>query len=256
MKLFSFTRFAALTAACVAFLTANPFSAFAQPPADTSSILNSAMFKLFGNISGFTARAEIRVEDKHQKETQFVPLGFAFLDGKRRMELDVTQFKGSELDPAVLNQLKALGMESWIVVTRPDKKATLSIYPKVKAYAEVAMTRDEAAATAVNYELKKTRQGKETVDGHACEKNKSVLTGDGGQKVEALTWNASDLKDFPVKIQLVDKDTTVIINFKDIKLARPDAAQFDAPAGMTKFETAEALIGDRINSVSKSTQPK
>ena len=252
MKSFKLVRFAGLAASVL--LVARAF--VAQGATDTTSILNSAMLKLFGNISGFTARAEVHVEDKNKKETQFVPLGFALLDSKVRMDLDVTQLKGSELDPFVLNQLKQLGMETSIVVTRPDKKVTLSIYPKAKAYAEVAMSKEEAAAAAVNNELKKTKLGKETVDGHPCERNKSVLTGDNGQKIEATTWNAGDLKDFPVKIQLVDKDTTVIINFKDVKLARPDAAQFDAPAGMTRFETAEALMGDRINSISKTTPPK
>lgn len=237
-----------LAAACIAALLLTPRAALAQMPGDSTSILNSAIVKLFGNVTGFSAKAEIHVMDKSKKETDFVPLGFAMLDGKTRMEIDVAGLKGAELPPEMLAKLKALGMDTMIVVSRPDTKTTLSIYPKAKAFAEITMTKDEAAAVGVTYELKKTKLGKETVDGHACERNKAVLTGNNGQKVEALLWNAGDLKDFPIKIEITDKEYTVDIKFKDVKLARPDQTQFDAPTGMTKFDSAEALMGARISS--------
>lgn len=237
----------ALACACVIAL---PRAVSAQVPGDTTSVLNSAIVKMFGNITGFTANAEIHVMDKSNKETDYVPLGFAMLDGKTRMEINVAALKGAELPPDLLSKLKALGMDTMIVVSRPDKKSTLSIYPRAKAFAEIAMTQSEAAAAGINYEMKKSRLGKETVDGHACERNKAVLTGDNGKTVEAILWNASDLKDFPIKIQLKDKDYTIVINFKDIKLARPEQSDFEAPAGMTRYESAEALMGAQISSYS------
>ena len=154
----------AVVAASTAALLLNPFAGLAQMPGDSASVLNSAMVKMFGNITGFSAKAEIHVMDKNNKETDLVPLGFSLLDGKTRMEIDVAQLKGAELPPDLLAKLKALGMDTMVVVSRPDKKTTLSIYPKAKSYAEITMTSAEATAAGVNYDLKKTKLGKDAWD--------------------------------------------------------------------------------------------
>ena len=49
--------------------------------------------------------------------------------------------------------------------------------------------------------METTELGKDTVDGHPCVKNKVIVTDNEGSKHESTVWNATDLKNFPVKIE-------------------------------------------------------
>jgi hypothetical protein len=69
-----------------------------------------------------------------------------------------------------------------------------------------------------------------------------LVTDDKGQKAEAIVWNATDLKEFPVQMQMNDKEATVVMRYKEIKLARPDAKQFEAPAGYSKHSDMMQLM--------------
>jgi hypothetical protein len=232
----------ALAALCLGVLLPGPRAAFAQAPGQLAgaNMMNAAMLKLFGSNTAFSARADVHVVDK-AKQQRDMPFAFALLDGKTRMEVDLNQIKSTGAVPALVPTLKQLGMDLMVIVSRPDKK-NLLIYPRAKSYAEIAMSKDEETAADKTYTLDKTPQGKETIDGHACAKNKVTLTSDKGEKVEAVVWNATDLKDFPVQIQMEDQGATVQVKFKDVKLARPDAKQFEAPAGLTRYDSAEAIL--------------
>jgi hypothetical protein len=245
MKSYRFMeRILAVVAMLVAVALADG-STFAQVPGAVggANAMTSEMVKLFGSNTAFTSKAEFQVWNKTRKEPDTLPMGIALLDGKLRMEIDVAQMRSAELPPSLVSSFRQMGMDQTVVIMRPDKKVTLSIFPKAKAYAEVPMTKEESAAIDKNYKVQKTALGRETVDGHACEKNKVTLTDDRGSKDDATVWNAADLKDFPVQIQMtVDKESTVVIKFRDVKLGKLDATQFEAPAGLAKYASPEALL--------------
>lgn len=232
-----------LAALCLGLLWPGLPAAFGQGAGSVAGAnpMNAAMMKLFGSATAFSARADLHVTEKTNQHTD-LPVVIAVLDGKTRMEADLNLVKSTELPPALVPTLKQLGMDQMVIISRPDKKFFLSIYPHAKSYAEIAMTKEEEAAADKNYQLAKTPEGKETIDGHACEKNKVTLTADKGEKLEAEVWNAADLKDFPVQIQMDDHGVSLQIRFKDVKLARPDAKQFEAPAGMTRYDSAEKIL--------------
>jgi len=217
--------------------------ALAQIQAGAPGQMNGAMLKLFGDHTAFSAKAQVHVLDRSQKETTTMPMTFELSDRKVRVDVVLTEIKSVQYPASVLDSLKQMGMSRTISIVRPDMRKTLSIYPDLKAYAEIAMSKEEAMGADENFKAQQTALGKETVDGHACEKNKVILTGDKGEKQEATTWNATDLKGFPIRIRMsADADLTVIMDFKDVKLARPDAARFEGPAGMTKYSSNEELM--------------
>ena len=53
--------------------------------------------------------------------------------------------------------------------------------------------------------------------------------GEKGPVLEAFTWNASDLKDFPILIEMQEKQNTVRMRFTEVRFVKPDAKQFDLP---------------------------
>lgn len=204
--------------------------------------MNAAVLKLFGNATAFSSKSSVQMLDKTDKETMSLPLDFALLEGKIRLDLDLTKIKSKDFTPEMLAPFKQMNMTKVATVMRTDKKQTLVIYPGLQAYAEMPMSPEEKADWDSTYKLEKTALGKETFDGHPCEKNRVVMIDGKGGRQEAFVWNATDLKDFPVQIKLKQSDATVVMQFKDVQFARPADKQFEAPAGYTKHDSVEKLM--------------
>jgi hypothetical protein len=204
--------------------------------------MNAAMTKLFGDVTAFSSKATVRLLDKTQKETMLMPLGFALLDGKMRAEIDLTQLKSKDLQPEAMAMFKQMGMDKMTTIIRPDRKTTMVVYPSMQGYAEVPMSKEDAAASGKDYKVTSTKVGNETVEGHPCEKQKVLVTADNGEKHEALVWKATDLKNFPIQMQIQQGDGSVIMNYRDVSTARPEAKLFEAPAGYTKHPSVEKMM--------------
>src|ERR1051326_3922388 len=131
-------------------------TAQAQMPGLAQPGLNSSLIKLFGKINAFSSKTQVRMLDKTQKETMSMTMDFAFLDGKIRLDVDLNQIKSTDIPQQMLGSLKQIGMDKMVSIVRPDKKATLVIYPALKAYAEIPMSREEAADLEKNFNIEKS----------------------------------------------------------------------------------------------------
>ena len=203
--------------------------------------LNAAMFQLFGEVTAFSARTEVVMLDARQKESMSTTMDFALLDGNMRIELEMSKMKSKDLPAETLAQFKSLGMDRMITVIRPARREALLIYPTLQAYILMPMAPEEAANYQKGFKVEKTKAGKETIDGHPCVKNKVIVKDHAGEKQDAVTWNAADLKDFPVKMQINQKDATVVMTHKNIRLTKPDAKLFEVPSGFEKHASVDRL---------------
>jgi len=201
----------------------------------------ATLSKLFGEHTAFTAKSDVRVFDKDQKETTSVAMTFACLDNQSRVEIDIGQMKSKDLPAGAVAAVKQMGMDRLITIVRPAKKARYLVFPGLESYVNTPLTAEETDAFAKKPKIEKTAVGKETLDGHACVKNKITATDAKGVKTEFTVWNATDLKDFPVQIMTKEKVDTVIIRYKDIQLAKPDSKQFDVPADFKEYNDYLAL---------------
>ena len=159
-----------------------------------------------------------------------MPMDFACLEGKVRLEINLAQMQGKDLPANTITSLKEAGMDRVVSVFRPDKKATYVMYPGIQSYANIPFTKGETAVSATSLKLEKTALGKETIDGHACVQNNTVVKNDQGPVFEATTWNAADLKDFPLRVEIKNNQSTVRMLFTQVRFTKPDAKQFDPPA--------------------------
>jgi hypothetical protein len=246
MKHFNAVFLRHAVAPCVAAFALLTGAASAQiPSADKSTTgMNSAMIKFFGENTNFICKADARLLDKKNQETTDMPMGFQMLGDKMRMDINMAKVKSKDMSPQFAAMMHSMGMDEMITILLPQKQTVLSIYPGLKSYAESPMTKDEIDATAYTYTVDKKRLGKETIDGHPCEKNDIILTDSRGAKQHAILWNASDMNNFPVQMQIPAPDSTLVMRFTDVKLGRPDESHFQAPEGMTKFESIVSLISD------------
>jgi len=204
--------------------------------------MSSALTRLFGDINAFTAKADVQVVDGSQKEVAGMPMDFAMLDKKVRVEIDLTQAKSSSMPPGAAEQLNSMGMAQVVSIVRPDKQLVYVMYPKQKMMMSMPLPKTDADAAEKNSKIQKTPLGKENLDGHPCVKNKVVITDEKGENIEATTWNASDLKDFPVQIQTKEKENTSTIHFKNVQFTKPDAKLFELPTGYTEYKSPQELM--------------
>jgi hypothetical protein len=169
-------------------------------------------------------------------------MDFALLDGKMRIEIDMSKMKNLDVPAEAAASMKQFGMDRVVSLVRPDKQTSYVIFPGMQSYAAMPLPKQDLETYAKNPKIEKTALGKENIDGHPCVKNKVVMTDDAGQKHEATVWNATDLKDFPVQIQTMEKGDTVILRYRQIQLAKPDAKQFEPPADFKAYDDIQSLM--------------
>ena len=213
-------------------------AAFAQPGVPAGPSFGGAMDKLFGDNQSFSATLETQVTDTSGTTT--LPGKLTFDSGKSRFEMDMASAKGGQMSPEAAAQMKTMGMDRVVMIGRPDKKTAYLVFPGMQACIEQALSDSETAAA--DYKVQATELGKETVEGHPCVKNKVVITSTNSVPQEATVWNATDLKDFPVKIQTTQQGRAMTLLFRDIANSKPAASAFEPPAAYTKYDSVPAMM--------------
>lgn len=202
------------------------------PPRDPCA----ALAKFFDKDAEFTAAAKIVVVGKKAKDNQNLEARLAVSGRKMRTEMDMT--KMSNVPAADKEGMKQMGMDQMIILALPEKPATYLVFPNLKSYCDVPLP-DKGNADG---KLEKTELGSETVEKHPCKKSKLTFTDKDGKTAEAIVWEATDLKNFPIQYQTTDDGQTLTTTFTDIKMGKPDAAQFDLPADYKKYGGMQEMI--------------
>jgi hypothetical protein len=218
----------------------NSLPALAQMP-DAAGGVNSALIRLFGDHLGFTARADVQVFNSNRVMWLQMPSAFAADETKFRVDVDLKLVRSSTIKPATIATYKQLGMDRVTSVIRPDKKAIYIIYPGTQSYANMPISNEDAQLTSQRVEKKAL--GRETIDGHACVKNLSTVKSPKGVVLlQATTWNAADLKEFPVKIETRENGNTTVMHFQQVTMGRPDPKLFEPPAGYKQYSNPQDLL--------------
>jgi len=97
--------------------------------------LSGSTAKLFGENKAFAATMELQANSPQGPVT--VPGKVYYLEGKARFEMDLAETKSPALPPGAAAQMKTMGMDKMIVISRPEKKISYMIYPGLQAYVEM-----------------------------------------------------------------------------------------------------------------------
>lgn len=199
-----------------------------------------AMDKLFGSNQTYTAKLELHTTNPAGKEV-VIPGKISFDSGESRFEMNMAEVKGGHMPPDIAAHMKSMGLDEVVSISIPKQKTAYLIYPDAQSYVANQMT-DEASAAADNYKVETTKLGTETVNGHRCTKNKVVVTDEKGNKHEFTTWDATDLKKFPVKIESSENGQSMTMVFKNVSLTKPPASDFAVPSGCTKYDNVQSMM--------------
>jgi len=219
----------------------SPVAATAQETVGASPGLNAALVRLFGPHKAFTARLQIRMLDGQGSETFNAQMKFSLLDGKMRGDVDVTKLKSKDLPELAASAAKSVGLNEVITLVRPDRQETYLLYPAFKACVVAPIDPEDVTSLQKSARIQKTPLGRETLDGHPCVKNKVVVTEPDGRSHEATVWHATDLNEFPLRIQTIDGTDTIVLHFRQVKFQRPAAQDFELPAGTARYDDAQEL---------------
>jgi len=205
---------------------------------------NAAMTKLFGDHRAFTTVMEVEVKQGSAAENISMPTKLSFLEGKSRIEIDLSRAKGPQIPPGAAEQLKAMGMSDMTMISREDKQVAYLVYPGLQSYAE--MKSEEGANDAAKIKVSTSEIGRESIDGHVCVKNKVTVTDANGKATDATVWNATDLKQFPLRIETAEGKDKVTMKFKDVKFEKPAATLFDPPASFTRYDSVQTMMQEAM----------
>ncbi|HEX7654430.1 MAG TPA: DUF4412 domain-containing protein [Verrucomicrobiae bacterium] len=215
----------------------------AQPgPHSAGPNFSGVMSKLYGEHQTFAATVEIEVPDKRSSTTVTMPGKLQFDHGKSRMDMNMSEVKGGKMPPNASAQLKAMGMDSMIVINRNDLKVSYLIYPGLESYLEHPLPEDAGSASADDLKVETTELGKETIDGHACVKNQVIVTGKDAKAHESTVWNATDLGKFPLKIVTQEDGQSLTIHFKDVTFAAAAAGTFEVTTTYKKYTDIQTMM--------------
>ncbi|HZI33896.1 MAG TPA: DUF4412 domain-containing protein [Candidatus Binatia bacterium] len=208
--------------------------------------------KVFGTSLNFSATMEtdIKLPDAEKDMTMSGKIYFA--NGNSRTEMDMAKIQGGKMSPHAADQMKAMGMDQMISIYRNDTKTIYMIYPGLESYAKLETP--EAKQGTNDSTVAKAELGKETVDGHPCVKTRyTVANANKDGDTILIAWQATDLKNYPVKIEMnppgESKDQhnpTTTLHFTDINTTQPEASLFEPPTGYHVYTDIRAMMQTEV----------
>jgi outer membrane lipoprotein-sorting protein len=211
---------------------------FGGPPSVPQ--FGNGMEKLFGDNQTFSATLEMQMNNSGSPTTMSGKMSFD--KGSSRTEMNMADMKGGNIPPNAMTMMKSAGLDRMVTISQSGKKVVYVVYPNAQSYAEMTPPDSAAPATNTDAKVEITKLGEETVDGHPCVKNKAVVTDNQGDKHEFTIWNATDLKNFPVKIEMNEQGNAITMSYSDISFSKPDASLFIPPTGYTKYDSVEEMM--------------
>jgi hypothetical protein len=196
---------------------------------------------IFGLDASFSANAKLIEKDKAAKVPRTSELEYQYRKGDVRLVQDAAT--RSYLSAQNIEDLKRMRTDILISIVRPHQRTRYLIYPGLESYTVVEEPAESSGedGDAKRPKPKKVEIGKETVEGHACIKYR-ITYPDDEEGTEITTWQAEDLDNFPVQVQVVHGNQSVTLQFRDIESSSLDPASFKAPAGYKRYDSPSALF--------------
>ncbi len=210
---------------------------------------NATVAMLFNDIPAFSANVESALTNKQDNTRMTMPMRMLKRDDQFRLEVDLTKIKGSSSIVQSLAAIQNIGMARMASIVSTKNKEMLVMFPELKFYTKVALS--EVDVPTGDYKVAKKAGGKETIDGQPCVRQQVTLTSTDGKKTEATTWEATALKNFPIRMLFRPEGSSMAMNFGSVELAAPPADSFAAPKDYKAFDNISSLMQEAMTQVMK-----
>ena len=225
--------------------------ASAQGPNIKTPLPFDEMAKLFGTHDGFTATALVTVTEGAGAKPVKMTLPLAYRDGKFRSVVNMAEAMGAAGEGgegAAMAQM--VGLDKMITLADTKSGQAWLILPALKAYTKMPVNSGSAAGSEAPGKVVKTKVGAETVEGQACTKYRITVTpAPAGDTSETYLWECAALKNFPVKMELVDTGTHAVILYRQVSFTKPAADLCVLPAGYKAYGTMQEMMMSAVQNM-------
>jgi hypothetical protein len=216
-------------------------------------IINAATLKFFDPKSAFSASGEYVTETDGKPDV--MPVKISILGNLTRVEMDITKERGGKSSlkemAAYLKDLKTAGSAESVSIFNPDKKCTITILPRLKAYLQIPIPEQDLQEMKQRPKAKKTELGKDKIASRPCTKYRIDFAAERPMDVwrtwespSATVWLAQDTPACPLQMSVLGSDGSTNCTFLiyDVDSGKVDKKLFEPPAGFAKCETPDALM--------------
>jgi len=170
-------------------------------------------------------------EDTGEKDKRSWTTPLAKRGQMLRMEMDYNQM----LD----GKKSAVQLQKMVMLYRGDRKKSYALYPEQKKYVEFTESEEQVFSEP---DVKLTRVGTETINGHPTVKYSLEMTQADGTQCTGYLWNATDLDNMTIKTYQESNGIKATMLMTEIKLGSPPAAWFEIPEGFAKSESMCGMV--------------
>jgi hypothetical protein len=218
--------------------------AFTGSPLTVNAGFGGAFAKLFGEIRWFSADATMDVwvitNAARPTPPRTIRVKFYYLDGFTRMETDLTELPFSKVSPEVAAAMKRYVLDKFVIIERPDRERIWIVVPGAESYVERQFS-ERVARSQDGLKIHTTDVAKEIFEGHPCVKKRVAVWTEKLARADTTVWYATDMNEFPLKIESARHVLRGRIVFSNVALTRPDAGLFNCPTNFARFENLPAL---------------
>ena len=220
--------------------SAQPFRPKPPPSPEPPGALNfsGSLSRVFADQKFFSADLTVQIS-KEFGATLSVPGKMSYSEGNSRVESDLTRAKGLEYSPEMLDQMKGSGLAKTITISRLQEHKNCTIYPELYSYVEKLDAKPFDSARVL---VKVDEVGRETTAGHPCVKNTIRIASPQAAPEEFTVWNATDLKNFPIRVEMARSRAKVVLIFDHVLFEKPDPKLFEPPPDYVGFESVKSML--------------
>ncbi|MGH7941807.1 MAG: hypothetical protein ACREFR_12130 [Limisphaerales bacterium] len=205
--------------------------------------LQSFFAKMSPDTPEFTAIGQMDMCDASGAVRFELPMNVSASRNCFRWDADVSKVR--PLPPRVIMMAKMMRTDKQIFLVKKDGSNVCIIYPNLHAYVQIpipppALAEFDARSAAT--QIRKIEAGQETVDGHPCIKNKVFDVDPNIPPQPGLMWNASDLRGFPIKIELETDRGLMKFHFQKVVVQPSNSSLFNIPRDYMLFTNSGALM--------------
>lgn len=201
---------------------------------------NSLVTKLFRQIPVFTAAVETIMTNKSDRSRVTMPMKMAKRDNVLRIEVDLVKVRGAGMSLPAMTALQNVGMSRMVSLMHRGSNSMVLMFPELKYHTRVGLPDSELMDERV--EVVKKAAGRDLVNGYTCTKQDVTVNIPGGASTRLTSWEAADLKGFPVRMFFEDENASVVMNYRDVKLTPAAPSQFEIPPDWQYFDTLPKLM--------------
>jgi hypothetical protein len=205
--------------------------------------LNCILTNSFDLARPFSGASEVTLSDGPPITLN---VGISAQDGCFRIYVDMGDAAGGLLPPALEKQMvaerKRAGLNRLIVLMRKGSTTRYTLYPDRHTYHTNDLSTLVFLPVMTNMiTLKLEPAGEETVAGHFCRKMEWQFNTGNESGTLVTLWQAKDLDDFPIRLQLAKE---MSITFKEVKFTKLDPALFEVPAGYKCLDSIQTIVSE------------